>query len=100
MPSGEEAPGGTATSKVLVNLVRLLADRADGNPLILTETLHLLLDAGVIDPVESGPWVLHEDRLGELSLPPTIQGVVQARLDRLAPEAREALARAAVIGRT
>ncbi len=82
------------------DLLRLLLDRADGNPLILTETLHLLVDAEVIEPSETGTWTIHENRLGELSLPPTIQGVIQARLDRLPPEAHEALARAAVIGKT
>lgn len=82
------------------DLLRLLVERADGNPLILGETLHLLVDAGVIEPRDTGAWSIHEGKLGELSLPPTIQGVMQARLDRLEPEAHEALARAAVIGRT
>lgn len=97
-PDPEAAPASAPAA--MAHLVRQLSDRAEGNPLILTETLHLLVDAGVIEPRESGTWVLHEDRLGELSLPPTIQGVVQARLDRVTPEGREALARAAVLGKT
>ncbi|MEZ4309592.1 MAG: tetratricopeptide repeat protein [Polyangiaceae bacterium] len=87
-------------AEVPPSLLRLLVERADGNPLILTETLHLLVDAGAIEPSESGTWTIHEARLGELSLPPTIQGILQARLDRLSPEAQDALARAAVIGKT
>lgn len=87
-------------AEVPPDLLRVLVERADGSPLILTETLHLLVDAGVIEPRDTGAWAIHEERLGELSLPPTIQGVMQARLDRLEPEAHDALARAAVIGRT
>ncbi|MBI4705772.1 MAG: AAA family ATPase [Deltaproteobacteria bacterium] len=77
-----------------------LADRAEGNPLILEETLHLLVDAGAIETPVQGAWSIHEQRLGDLALPATIQGIVQARLDRLDPELRDVLARAAVVGRT
>lgn len=90
----------SGTRSPVENLVRLVADRAEGSPLIMVETLHLLVDAGVIEPREGEAWAIHEDRLGELSVPPTIQGIVQARLDRLSPDAREALARAAVLGKT
>lgn len=80
-------------------LVSMLADRAEGNPRTLEETLQLLIDAGAIDP--SGEvWEVREAELGALSLPPTVQGLVQARLDRLDPEARSVVALAAVIGRT
>ena len=77
-----------------------LAERADGNPLTLVETLHLLIDAEVIDKTDDGHWVVHTDQLGELALPATVHGVVQARLDRLTPELRRTLMHAAVIGRT
>jgi serine/threonine protein kinase/tetratricopeptide (TPR) repeat protein len=82
------------------DLLRLLVERAEGSPLTLTETLYFLVDAGVFEPRSTGAWSVRADKLGELSLPPTIQGVVQARLDRLDPEVHDALARAAVIGRT
>jgi class 3 adenylate cyclase/tetratricopeptide (TPR) repeat protein len=82
------------------DFVRTLAERAEGSALILTETLHLLVDAGVVEPSVSGPWRIHETRLGALELPPTIQGIVQARLDRLDADARTALAQAAVVGKT
>jgi len=81
-------------------VVATLADRAEGNPLTLVETLHLLVDAGVVEVTRDGPWRVHQEKLGTLALPATIQGIVQARLDRLDPEARIALERAAVIGRT
>jgi predicted ATPase len=61
--------------------------------------LHLLVDAGALDPSNGQRWLIREERLGSLELPPTIQGIVQARLDRLEPDARAALAQAAVVGR-
>ncbi|AUX39978.1 protein kinase [Sorangium cellulosum] len=82
------------------DVVRTLAERAEGSPLIVEELLHLLVDAGAIEARRQESWVLHEERLGALRLPATIQGIVQARLDRLEPEVREVLLRAAVVGRT
>jgi class 3 adenylate cyclase/tetratricopeptide (TPR) repeat protein len=82
------------------SVVRTLADRAEGNPLILVETLHLLVDAGVIEVHGEAPWALREEKLGALALPATVQGIVQARLDRLEAGPRAVLAQAAVVGRT
>jgi serine/threonine protein kinase/tetratricopeptide (TPR) repeat protein len=81
------------------DLVRRLSDHADGSPLTLVETLHLLVDVGAIF-TSPNQWTLAPDRLGDLTLPVTVQGVVQARLDRLDPASRDLLARAAVVGRT
>ncbi|XXY44418.1 AAA family ATPase [Sorangium sp. So ce269] len=80
--------------------VRALAERAEGSPLTLAETLYLLIDVGALERRQGEPWVLHEEKLARLALPATIQGIVQARLDRLDGEARAVLAQAAVIGRT
>lgn len=82
------------------DVVRTIAERAEGCPLIVDELLHLLVDAEAIEARADEAWVLHEERLGALRLPATIQGIVQARLDRLEPEVREVLMYAAVIGRT
>ncbi|WP_437681284.1 protein kinase domain-containing protein [Sorangium sp. So ce131] len=80
-------------------LVRLLAERAEGNPRTLEEMLQLLVDAGAIE-AQGDVWRIREEALGTLSLPPTVLGVVQARLDRLDADARGVLAQAAVVGRT
>jgi class 3 adenylate cyclase/tetratricopeptide (TPR) repeat protein len=80
-------------------LIHMLADRAEGNLLILKETLDYLVDAGEIEVREEGTWGFRA-RPGALRLPPTIQGIVQSRLDRLEPEAREMLEQAAVVGRS
>ena len=83
-----------------LQLVRVLTDRAEGNPLILEETLHLLVDTGVIEARRHEAWVFREERLGALTLPAAFQGIAQSRLDRLEPELRGVLALAAVVGRT
>ncbi|WP_434041437.1 MULTISPECIES: protein kinase domain-containing protein [Sorangium] len=82
------------------SVVRTLADRAEGHPLTLAETLHLLVDVGVIEPRGEEAWAVREAQLGELALPATVQGIVQARLDRLEAAPRSMLAQAAVVGRT
>lgn len=87
-------------SGVSPDLVRLVADLAEGNPFTAVETLHLLVDAGVIEIAAGGAWAVHDDRLGVLTLPETVRGIIEARLDRLDAEARDALVRASVVGRT
>jgi tetratricopeptide (TPR) repeat protein len=62
-----------------------LADAAEGNPLFLEQTLALLREEGRED--ETPP------------VPPTIHGLLEARLDRLSPGERTVLERASVIGR-
>ncbi|MGZ3452241.1 MAG: protein kinase domain-containing protein [Polyangiales bacterium] len=78
---------------------RRLVERADGNPLVLKETLRVLVDAGAVERSFDDVWKVDETRLDALSLPSTIYGLVQARLDRLQPEVRAMVQRAAVIGR-
>ncbi|WP_437941293.1 protein kinase domain-containing protein [Sorangium sp. So ce341] len=80
-------------------LVRALAERAEGNPRTVEEMLQLLVDAGAIE-AQDGAWRVHEGALGALSLPPSVHGAVQARLDRLDADARGVLVQAAVVGRT
>lgn len=77
-----------------------LVDRAAGSPLVLSESLHLLIDAGAIDRVTDDEWTLAEDAVRALQLPGTIQGIMQARLDRLPADERDVLALASVIGDT
>src|SRR5207245_933013 len=66
-------------------VVEALAERADGNPLFAEEMVQRLAEEG-------------GGRAAEL--PDTVQGLLAARLDSLAPLERHLVAHAAVVGRT
>lgn len=70
---------------------------ADGNPLFIEQTVAMLIEEGRLERSDDG-WSLHGD-LDSLAVPPTIQALLAARLDRLAPEERTVLERAAVQGK-
>jgi DNA-binding SARP family transcriptional activator len=76
--------GLTADVELAPETLARVAALAEGNPLFLEQMLAMLR--------ERGP-------AAELVVPPTIQGLLTARLDRLEPEERAVLERAAVIGR-
>ena len=73
-----------------------IADAAEGNPLFVEETLRMLIDDGLLRM--NGGWTLTGD-LSELAIPPTIQALLGARLDRLDDDERAVIERASVIGR-
>jgi predicted ATPase len=80
---------------------RILA-RAEGNPLFVEELAQALVDQDVFGREPDGeavpvrPWPTRP--LFRLHLPPTIQGVLAARIDRLPPEPKTLLHTLAVIG--
>jgi predicted ATPase len=79
-------PAGTLDPSSRADIVA----RAEGNPLYVEELMRALVEGGG----RSRTWTLTTD-----SLPPTVEGLLAARFDRL-PEAARTLARiAAVIGR-
>ena len=86
--SATEVPGDIATP---------VLDRCGGNPLYLEEYTRLLRDRGLIRETPTGATL----RNGiDLPVPDSIQAVIAARLDLLAPQDKGLLADAAVIGRT
>jgi class 3 adenylate cyclase len=72
-----------------------LAERAGGNPFFVGEAVRDLQERGALLR-ENGRFVL----VGDVSVPAAVQGALQARLDRLDPDARELITTAAVIGHT
>jgi class 3 adenylate cyclase/tetratricopeptide (TPR) repeat protein len=82
-------------------LVRQLTEAAEGNPYFLEELVNMLLDQGVIGSDDAGDgarWTLRAERLPSLQLPPTLKGVLQARLSAQPAQARRALQLGAVAG--
>jgi predicted ATPase/class 3 adenylate cyclase len=68
----------------------------EGNPLFAEELLAMLIDDGLLRP-EHGRWTLGELK-GALPVPPTIQALISARLDRLPEVERALLTRVSVEG--
>jgi class 3 adenylate cyclase/tetratricopeptide (TPR) repeat protein len=72
---------------------------AEGNPLFVEQMLSMLVDDGVIRHDEDGRWVTARD-VGPIVVPPSINALLTARLDRLGPAERAVVERGAVIGQT
>jgi len=86
-------PGGALPPVVRARI----ADAAEGNPLYVEEFLSSLIDDGALVPDRDG-WTASRD-LEAIAVPPTIQALLSARLDRLAPDERSVAERASVVGR-
>jgi tetratricopeptide (TPR) repeat protein len=74
-----------------------VSEAAEGNPLFIEETARMLLDEGLIS-LHGTRWEPVGD-LAQVVLPPSIEALLAARLDRLADAELAVLQRAAVIGR-
>jgi class 3 adenylate cyclase/tetratricopeptide (TPR) repeat protein len=79
-------------------LRELIVTNAEGNPFYVEELIRILIDDEVIRPGEES-WQVETGRLKEIRIPPTLTGVLQARLDGLPADERLALQRASVVGR-
>src|SRR5713101_4735182 len=69
-------------------LKRLVLERTEGNPFFMDELVQALFDEGVL--VRNGA-VKVTRSLGQLRIPPTVQGILAARIDRLPPDEKELL---------
>jgi len=76
--------------------VRKVVAAAEGNPLYVEQMLSMLVDTGVVKQ-EDGHWVASKTD-GDISIPPTIQALLEARLDKLERGERAAAEPASVIG--
>jgi class 3 adenylate cyclase/tetratricopeptide (TPR) repeat protein len=74
---------------------RTIARAAEGNPLFLEELLATLVEEGRLRRLD-GRWAAAD--LEDLGIPPSIQALLTARLDRLEDGERAVLERAAVAG--
>jgi predicted ATPase/class 3 adenylate cyclase len=74
-----------------------IADTAEGNPLYVEQMLEMLIDDGYL--VKEGDTWQSTTAAASISVPPTINALLAARLDRLQGEERRAIERASVIGR-
>jgi class 3 adenylate cyclase/predicted ATPase len=92
-----EKPGAGEGAGSLDALKRLIIERTEGNPFFMEETVQVLLDEGAL--VRDGSMTRLTRPLGELKIPPTVQGILAARIDRLSAESKDLLQALGVIGR-
>jgi class 3 adenylate cyclase len=78
-------------------LVRLVTEKAEGNALFAEEIVSFLADRGVLRATEGK--VEFDAGTVAAALPASLQSLLTARVDRLAPQDRALLQAAAVIGR-
>ena len=71
--------------------------RAEGNPLYVEEFLRMLIETGRVER-RGSRWVAASD-IATLSVPPTLHGLIGARLDRVSPDVKQLLQRASLAGR-
>jgi class 3 adenylate cyclase/tetratricopeptide (TPR) repeat protein len=83
--------------KDLIPLKRLIIVRTEGNPFFMEETVQVLLDEGAL--LRDGPAIKVTKSLNKLKIPPTVQGILAARIDRLPAAEKELLQTVAVIGK-
>ena len=78
-------------------LKRLIIERTEGNPFFMEETVQVLLDEGAL--VRDGATARLTKPLGELKIPPTVQAILAARIDRLPSAEKDLLQALAVMGK-
>src|SRR5713226_1759896 len=85
-----------AADDSLASLRHKIVKVTDGNPFFIEEIVRALFEQGILE--RNG-----EVRLGrpltDAKIPPTVQGIIAARIDRLPPAQKELLQTVAVLGR-
>ncbi len=77
-------------------VVQRIVRAAEGNPLFVEQMLSMLIDSGALRR-DGDQWV-RAASYGEIAVPPTIQALLEARLDKLERKERAAVEPASVIG--
>ncbi len=81
----------------LESVKRFLIERTDGNPFFLEESVRTLIEAGILAG-DRGGYQLTKP-LDGIRVPPTVQAVLAARIDRLPAVEKRLLQSAAVVGK-
>ena len=82
-----------------VDVERQILEPAEGNPFFLEELVRSIVDAGALVADDAGiGWRF--DHAVQLHVPPTVEKVILARMDRLPPASYEVLVSASVVGRS
>jgi len=95
--SGQVAANLLGTTDLDDEVRKRIVHAAEGNPLFVEQMLSMLLDDGILERDDHGQWILVRD-VGAITVPPTIQALLSARLDRVGPRDRVVVERGSVIG--
>jgi adenylate cyclase len=95
---GELLGGLLGVDLSLAPLLGFVVERTGGNPFFVEEVVRALIEDGTLAG-GPGAWRLTRP-LAQVKVPPSVQSVLAARIDRLPPEHKELLQTAAVIGRS
>ncbi len=79
------------------SLRTLILSKAEGNPFFVEEVIRVLIDRGILQNAD-GQWVITEPS-APVAIPDTLKGLLMARIDQLAPDVRNTLRVASVLGR-
>jgi predicted ATPase len=77
-------------------LKHIIIERTQGNPFFIEEMVQALFDEGAV--IRNGTVKIMRP-LGQLRMPPTVQGILAARIDRLPATEKDLLQTLAVVGR-
>jgi class 3 adenylate cyclase/tetratricopeptide (TPR) repeat protein len=81
----------------LDGLSELIREQTGGNPFYVEEAVRELAESGALEGSRGAYRLVHE--IGELQVPPTVQAILAARIDRLDAAAKQTLQAAATIGK-
>lgn len=87
-----EALGGDITNE----LANLLLNKANGNPFFIWQLVLDMRERGILIQQHDGVWMTNQQELDEI--PSSINAVLVARLDRLAPQVKAVVQAASVLG--
>ena len=79
-------------------LMQQIVERSGGNPFFIEEVVRSLIDDGAI--IRTGGSFKVSEKINTVVIPPTINDVLMARIDRLEEKTRELIKVASVIGRS
>jgi len=86
------------TETIPPDLIKFIQNNIEGNPFYLEEVINSLIESDTLI-CEKENWVVSKT-ISKSEVPPTIHGVISARIDRLGNETKKILQEASVIGRT
>jgi class 3 adenylate cyclase len=81
----------------IAGLAKTIYERTGGNPFFTEEVIQSLIESGALEGTRSSYRLVRP--VGRLQVPPTVQALLAARIDRLGEREKQVLQTAAVIGK-